>query len=196
MLDNILQRLAELERRLTNVFLIGTIVDADYDTSRVKVEAGSLVTGWLHWVTARASNDVDYWAPEIGEQVLVMSPGGNPEIGVVLPALYQNSFPATDSRPTVRRVRFSDGADFSYDREANALKITLPGGATTTLVSDGGIEMTGDTKIIGALHVTDNIKGDKDITDKTRSMQGDRDIYNSHNHPHGDPTVGVVNQQQ
>lgn len=196
MLDNILQRLAEVERKLTNVLLIGTISDADYDKALVKVEAGKLETGWLHWITTRAGNDVDYWAPEIGEQVLVMSPGGDPEIGVVLPALYQNNFPATDILPTVRRVRFADGADFSYDRENSALKIILPAGATSEIVSDGGIQLTGNTTITGQLHVTDNIKGDKDITDLTRSMQADRDIYNDHDHPHGDPIVGKVSQKQ
>lgn len=139
MIDNILQRLAEVERRLSNVFLIGTITDADYDNALVKVEAGKLETGWLHWVTARASNDVDYWAPEIGEQVLVMSPGGDPELGVVLPALYQNDFPSTDTRPTIRRVRFADGADFSYDRQQSALTLNLPSGSALAITCDDAL---------------------------------------------------------
>ncbi|UAA38213.1 phage baseplate assembly protein V [Paraneptunicella aestuarii] len=196
MLSSILQRLAEVERRLANVFVLGTIIETNYDKALVKAKAGNMETGWLPWITSRAGNDVDFWAPEVGEQVLIMSPGGDPEFGVILPALYQNNYPATDNRSTIRRVRFADGADFSYDREAKALKIILPAGATSELVSDGGIQLTGNTTIQGQLHVTDNIKGDKDITDQTRSMQADRDIYNDHDHPHGDPIVGKVNQKQ
>ncbi len=176
MIDNMLQRLAEVERRLSNVFLIGTITDTDYDNALVKVAAGQIETGWLHWITARASHDVDYWVPETGEQVAVMCPGGDPELGVVLPAIYQNKFPATDNRPTVRRVRFADGADFSYDRQAHALKIILPDGATTELMTTGGVSIVGD------VHVTGNMTASADITDHTRSMQADRDIYNGHTH--------------
>ncbi|WP_174889358.1 phage baseplate assembly protein V [Candidatus Williamhamiltonella defendens] len=176
MINHILQRLAEVERRLSNIFFIGTITDADYHNALVKVEAGPLETGWLHWMTARASHDVDYWAPEIGEQVLLLCPDGEPELGVVLPALYQNPFPATDNRPTVRRTRFADGADLSYDREAHAFKIMLPEGATTALISQGGISIVGD------VHVTGHIRATEDITDHTRSMQEDRDIYNGHTH--------------
>ncbi len=195
-MSDVMRRLNELERRLANVILLGTIVEADYDNALIKAKSGELETGWLNWIGTRASNDVDWWAPEVGEQVVVMCPNGDPELGVVLPAIYQNKHPATDNKPTVRRVRFANGADFSYDREANALKIILPEGATTELVSGGGIAMTGDTTIAGKLHVTGDIKGGKDITDKTRSMQSDRDIYNGHDHPHGDPTVGKVNQKQ
>lgn len=184
MINNILQRLAEVERRLSNIVLIGTIMDADYDNALVKVAAGPLETGWLHWITARASHDVDYWAPEIGEQVLLLCPHGDPEMGVVLPALYQNPFPAPDNRPTVRRTRFADGADLSYDREAHVLKISLPDGATTDLISQGGISIVGD------VHVTGHIRATEDITDHTRAMQADRDIYNGHTH--SSPETGAA----
>lgn len=184
MLNHLLQRLAEVERRLSNMVLIGSIKDADYDRALVKVETGALETGWLHWITARASHDVEYWAPETGEQVLVMCPGGDPESGIVLPALYQHAFPATDHRPTVRRIRFADGADFSYDRQAHALSLRLPDGATTHLISKGGIAIMGD------VHITGNITATKDVTDHTRSLQADRDIY--HRHTHSSPETGVA----
>ncbi|WP_201746365.1 phage baseplate assembly protein V [Veronia nyctiphanis] len=108
--------------------------------------------------------------------MLLLSPCGEPELGVVLPAIYQNTYPATDSRASVRRVLFADGADFSYDRKHHALTIILPGEGTTTLVTKEGLNIIGDVTVNG------NILATGDITDKTRSMQADRVIYNGHNH--------------
>ena len=207
----IIQRITELERRLANMLLIGVISDVDYERSLVQVTVGELITGWLPWLTRRAGKDIDYWAPEVGEQVLVMSPYGDPALGVVLPALYRELSPAPDQRATVHRRTYANGAVVEYDREANHLKAVLPESGTTELISQGGIEITGNTKINGELHVTDNttidtelqvkgnIKGDKDITDKTRSMAADRGIYNSHVHPGvkpGPATTGTTGAAQ
>ncbi|USH01067.1 phage baseplate assembly protein V [Grimontia kaedaensis] len=176
MTELILQRLAELERRLSNLLMTGQVVDVDYNTGHVKVSTGFLTTTWLPWVTQRAGPDVSFWAPEVGEQVVVLSPCGEPELGVVLPAIYQNLYPHTDQRETVRRVQFADGADMSYDRAIHALSILLPPGATTTLIAKGGITVEGDVTVKG------NITATGDISDKTRSMQADRVIYNGHRH--------------
>ncbi len=186
----VLKRLNEIERMLANVILVGDIIEADYANALVKAKSGKIETGWVPWITTRAGNDADWWAPEVGEQVVILSPNGNPELAVVLPAIYQNQYPAPDNKPTVRRVLFADGADFSYDREVKALKIILSEGATTDLVSKGGVS------IVGNVHVTGNITATEEITDHTRSMQADRDIYNDHDHPHGDPVTGKVNQKQ
>ncbi|WP_018694440.1 phage baseplate assembly protein V [Algicola sagamiensis] len=180
---DILFRLSELERQLSNLILIGSISNVDEQNALVQVVSGELETGWLPWLTRRAGNDIEYWSPEVGEQVVLLCPDGDPELGVVLPALYQNQFPALDKCTSVHRVQYQNGAVIEYDREANQLKATLPSGGKIQLVSDGGIEITGDTKINGRLHVTDNIKGEQDIIDKTRSMDADRKIYNKHKHP-------------
>ncbi|MCX4025030.1 hypothetical protein [Spartinivicinus marinus] len=41
---------------------------------------------------------------------------------------------------------------------------------------------------MGDLFVDGNIKASQEITDHTRSMQGDRDIYNGHGHGIAIPT--------
>jgi len=133
---------------------------------------------------------VSWHAPEVGEQVVVLSPSGELNQGVVLAGLFQTAHPHPVNTPEKQHILYKDGAVIEYDRELHHLKAILPAGATTELVSDGGVAFKGD------LHVDGNITSTQDITDKVRSMQADRDIYNGHDH--ADPQGGkvVVTEQQ
>ena len=51
-------------------------------------------------------------------------------------------------------------------------------------------------KMIGDIEHDGSQKTTGDISDGVRSMAADREIYNGHDHPHGDPVVGKVNQKQ
>lgn len=135
--------LAELARRLENLLRVGTIEAADYGKAMVRVRCGELVTGWLPWLTSRARHDVDWWAPEVGEQVLVLSPSGEMVNGLVLPAIYQTAAPAPEAVPTVRSVTFQDGTRIAYDRAAHRLSVDCVGevvitNANTITVQSGG----------------------------------------------------------
>ncbi|MCU4378283.1 phage baseplate assembly protein domain-containing protein [Acinetobacter haemolyticus] len=50
------------------------------------------------------------------------------------------------------------------------------------LLHENGIKMLGDVEIIGELKVSEDIKSEKEISDKTSSMQAMRDVYNGHTH--------------
>ena len=50
------------------------------------------------------------------------------------------------------------------------------------LLHEDGIKMLGDVEIIGELKVSEDIKSEKEISDKTSSMQAMRDVYNGHTH--------------
>ncbi|ENX02645.1 hypothetical protein F900_01091 [Acinetobacter modestus] len=50
------------------------------------------------------------------------------------------------------------------------------------LLHESGIKMMGDVEIIGGLKVSENIESEKEVLDKTGSMQGMRDVYNEHLH--------------
>lgn len=131
-------RLAELERRLDNLLRVGTVAEADYAAARVRVRSGDLLTGWIPWLTRRAAGDIDWWAPEVGEQVLLIAPCGDPAQAVCLPAVYQAAHPAPEGTATVRSVRFADGTRVSYDREASRLTV----------------QCAGDVEVVAAGHVT------------------------------------------
>ncbi len=119
--------ITELSRLLANLIRIGTIEEADYRKALVRVSSGEMLTGWIPWITRRASFDADWWAPEIGEQVVLLSPVGDPVQAVVLPAIYQAEHPAPESRETIQKITFADGAWCSYDRAAKKLHFHTPG---------------------------------------------------------------------
>ncbi len=127
-------RISELERRQANIIRPGTITAADYATARVQVQLGQNVTTWLPWVAGRAGGNRTWNPPEVGEQVLVLSPGGDYACGFVIPGIFQSSFPANGNSANLWREDFSDGASIQYDRSAHVLTANIPGG--------GGIHLT------------------------------------------------------
>ncbi|MCW7552594.1 phage baseplate assembly protein V [Endozoicomonas gorgoniicola] len=191
--------LVELARKLANLVRPGRVQAVRYDPPAVRVEIGDLVTAWLPPLVARAGNNRSWDMPEVGEQVVVLSPSGNFAQGWVLPAGYTASNPAPSVDPDKKIYTFPDGAWLEYDRKRHHLKAVLPDGATTELKSTGGIEFTGDLRVNGNITATQNITATGDITDQTRSMQADRAIYNSHKHSgvaSGPSTTQTTGQQQ
>lgn len=177
--------LADLERRVANVVRLGVVAEVDAEAARCRVrydadEAGApVVSGPLPWVTARAGADRAWWAPEAGEQVVMLAPSGELVQAVVLPSLYREAHPAPADAPTVRRTVYDDGAVIEYDRAAHRLRAALPAGGTAELVSPGGVSVTGNLAVTGAITAT------ADVSDRRGSMQEMRDAYNPHAHPPG-----------
>jgi phage baseplate assembly protein V len=129
-------------RRISNVVRYGTVKEADYKKAliRVELQAGELVTDWIPWVTLRAGKDKFWWAPEVGEVMLVLAPSGELANAVALPAAFSNENQNAD-RETIQRQTFDDGTVIEYDREAHKLKMDVKG--------DVEIKATGNVTIIG-----------------------------------------------
>ncbi|WP_320169951.1 phage baseplate assembly protein V [Maridesulfovibrio sp.] len=117
----------DLSRRLANVIRIGTVAEADYQKARVRVAFGTAVSDWLPWITFRAGGDHTWWAPEVSEQVVVLSPSGETSGGVVLGSIFSTAHPAPADRPTIQRTVYEDGAVIEYDRENHILHAYIPG---------------------------------------------------------------------
>lgn len=129
--------ITDLHRRVANLIRIGTIAEADHAASRARVAIGPLLTDWRPWITQRAGQDVAHWVPEVGEQVVVLSPSGDLAQGVILPALHQAAVPDPASRPDIRRERYADGTDIAYDRAAHRLTIDLSAAGGTVEIRCG-----------------------------------------------------------
>lgn len=133
--------LPDLERRQANAIRFGTVSAVDLANARCKIRSGNIETAWLPWAAGRASGAKRRWdPPEVGEQVAVISPGGDMAQGLVLPGVYQASAAAPSDSADKDRTVYSDGTVIEYDRAAHALTADLQG---TKLFADRNkIELT------------------------------------------------------
>lgn len=190
--QDILSRLEELERRVSQMVVRGKVSAVDHDRQRARVDYGNgMVTGWLPWKPIRTGRAIVWWAPEVGEGVTVIS-DGDLRLGEILPGSYHTDMPAPSNDPDLFLIAWGDGSTMSHHRGDKHFDLKVAGPGTATVDAQGGVLIKGATRIVGNVDVEGNIKATGDIADSTRSMQGDRDIYNGHNHPN----VGTVNQKQ
>lgn len=147
--------LSNLSRLLQNLIRIGTI--AQIEGAKARVQLGpKLTTEWLNWITQRAGTTCTWSAPTVGEQVMVLSPGGDLTRGVILPALFSQAFDAPETSDTIHTTHYPDGAVLQYDHEAHALTATLPGG-TATITAEKITSNAPSTICTGDLTVMKNL---------------------------------------
>lgn len=145
-LDALVQ--AQFSRLLANMIRIGTIEAADYATAKARVRLGDLVTDWLPWMVERAGPDRDWVAPELGEQVVLFCPSGNPELGIIGGSLYQTAHAANGDSKDLRRVTFGDGTVCEYDRAGHKLNITIPeAGGELNVTTPGKVTISAATQV-------------------------------------------------
>ncbi|MGM7870450.1 phage baseplate assembly protein V [Yersinia enterocolitica] len=132
--------IAGLKRLLANIIRIGIVSDVDLANGLCRVKMGDLETDWLNWLTLRAGR-VRFWsAPSLGEQVMVLSIGGELTTGFVLPAIFSDANPAPSQSPDAMVITFSDGACFEYEPETSHLAVT--GIATAVIEASKSVNVT------------------------------------------------------
>lgn len=149
--------LIELHRLLSNLLRVGAIASVDVGAARCRVRIGEITTAALPWLAQRAGDAAAWSAPTVGEQVLVLSPGGDLAQGIVLSGLYQDAHPAPGSESGLHRFVAGDGAVLEYDENTSTLRATLPGGGRAELTAPGGVSITGDVAIDGDVTVTGSL---------------------------------------
>lgn len=141
----------------------GRVVSVDLAAARCAValdDGDGAETPPLRWIAPRMGDLARVWAPpSVGEQVLVICPGGEIGAGLVLGGIVSQANPAPSDQP-LALARFADGAVLSYDPAAHQLAFLLPAGATAQLVADGGISITGDIALSGTLSATGDVLAD------------------------------------
>ncbi len=132
--------IAGLKRLLANIIRIGIVSDIDLANGLCRVKIGNLETDWLNWLTLRAGR-VRFWsAPSQGEQVMVLSIGGELTTGFVLPAIFSDANSAPSQSPDAMVITFPDGARFEYEPETSHLAVT--GIATAVIEASKSVNVT------------------------------------------------------
>ncbi len=159
---------ADILRRVHNMLRLGTVSmdprDLDYPNGKVRVILGdpatvndkdttTLKTGFLRWMSLRGGPDTTWWAPQIGEQVLVFSPGGNLKRGIIIGSLYrpqvldsQNAvYAQPEIRETIHFTQYADGTQVFYDRLAGLYEINCVG--NVKVIAAGDVDVTADGEV-------------------------------------------------
>lgn len=139
-------------------------VDLEAGTCTVRIDGAEdggddAVSPPVRWLHPRMGELKVWTPPSVGEQGLLLCPAGELGAGIFVGGLHSNAFPPPIDEP-VTLVRFKDGAVLSYDPDAHELLMQLPSGATTVLVSDGGVDIMGDVSITGMLTATVDVVAD------------------------------------
>lgn len=178
-----------------------------------RVRTGDLLTTWVPWLALAAGGQAGarHWrAPQVGEQVLLIAPGGDLAQAVALVGLYSTDMPQGAQDAAVERHDYSATDHWQHSRSSAALtvdiagSITLTVGATSVHLTPSGATITasqctidapqtiitGNVVIGGTLGVagggagsgTSSIAGSFAITGAQLTHNG-ANIGSSHTHP-------------
>jgi phage baseplate assembly protein V len=148
MADDLVER-RDLYRRVENIAFYGVVKEADYKSARLRVQFGDGTTAMIPWTVGRAHSDSVWSAPEVGEQVMVISPSGDPSQGTIIGSLYQGKYPAKGDSAEVTAIHFADGSSVQYDRKSHKLSIATAqdGGLDISITGTGTQNYTSDLSI-------------------------------------------------
>lgn len=168
---DIVAEIAKLKRQVNSLVRYAVVTEVNGITARCAIDGNAAhITAPLRWLTQRAGDSKDWWAPSIGEQVLVISPSGEMAAGVILPALYSTANEAPSTNKNERVISLPDGAHISYDWQSATLLVTLPEGGIANVSAPGGFELTGDInhdgdfQTTGTINAAGEIHSDADVT--------------------------------
>ncbi|EMB4651000.1 TPA: phage baseplate assembly protein V [Klebsiella variicola] len=137
---NTLTYINELARAIRNLIRSGVVTEVDTAQGLCRVQSGGIQTTWLNWLTTRAGRSRTWWAPSVGEQVLLLAIGGELDTAFVLPGIFSNDNPAPSASADAWHVAFPDGAVIEYEPETGAL--TVSGIKTADVTASDSITAT------------------------------------------------------
>lgn len=137
----------EIGRRLENILRAGTVAEVRHGKpARCRVRSGELLTDWLPWISGSAGGQDrrQWWPPKVGEQCLVMAPGGDLLNAVVQPGVFSDKAPQGSASPTAFRMDWSATDFMEHDSATGQLVIRCDQGITLQ-VGQSSITITRDS---------------------------------------------------
>lgn len=193
---------SEIQRLLRNMIRTGVVTDVDTTATLCRVQTGELRTDWLQWLTQRAGRSRTWWAPSVGEQVLILAVGGELDTAFVLPGIFSDDHPAPSKSADALHLAFPDGAVIEYEPKTSALKVcgikTADISASQTLIAsapevrvsastritlDSPEVICTNTLITGSLEVQKGGKMSGNIEHSGGSLSSNGKVLHTHQHP-------------
>lgn len=171
----------ELRRRQQLMIRLGQVSQIGKGNQTIKVAHGDLTTPFIKWFSQSAGRVSSYRCPTVGEQALILNFGGGNSgaQSIALVGIDSSQFPFPTDKPAQVITMYGDQCAQIWDMDEGTL--TLKAAKKIIL----------DTKLVQA---TKDVNAVGEVSDHTRSMQDDRNIYNGHTHPTGKPNTSTPNE--
>lgn len=159
--------MSELFRRLSNLARFGTVTETKSANGKAlaRVKIGERVSDFLP-VKSFSNSFKKHWIPiRPEEQVLVISPFGDANSGLVLRSIFnKNAKEPVGANDHTEIIEYEDGTKISYDTQAKELTINAAG-TVNIICKNANITASQGVTITGPLHVTQDISTDGGVTD-------------------------------
>ena len=121
------QQPIEILRRLENLARLGVVAQVRTGKpARCRVRTGELLTAWVPWMALRAGGAAKgrrWSAPAVGEQCLLIAPGGDLQSAIALPGIYSDAMPQGSVEEDMDRTDWSATDYMEHDRATGRLVI-------------------------------------------------------------------------
>lgn len=170
-IQEILFQIAELRRMLAASICHCQVIEVSEKKGRIKVQVDELKTSFIPVLTKKAGASISSFLPEVGEQGLLLSLGGQINQGVYLGSIAR----LDQSLETSADVHtYKDGSSISYDPDTKKLLVDIKGGVVDILNLGGqltinaeNVNVKGKSINVEALKAVINSSQELNITSTT-----------------------------
>lgn len=182
---------SELNRQIANLVRIGTVAELDEANARVKLSVSGLTTDWLPWSAARAGKTRTWSPPQVGEQVVMLSPFGDMGQAVIIGSLFSDTDPAPAASKDQETTVYPDGASVDHNSATHVTTVTLnSGGTLNAMVGGSSVVITTGKILLSSNGASIEISADgiKMVSPPGSLTHNDKNVGDTHTHD-GSPTA-------
>lgn len=148
-------RVAELERRNSNAFRHGTVVEVDPEKQLVRLQIGGtdqepFKSPWVPYAQIAGAMKV-HSPPSVGQTMTMLNPGGDFRQGIAMPMTWSDQNKSPSDKGDEHVLTFGN------------VNITIKDGSLKVTVGGHSVEITGD----GTIFTSGKVEHDGHLIDKT-----------------------------
>lgn len=114
---------AELQRKLAGMIQITTITSVDHANKKLRVRLGADESAELPWPAIAGRNFVAWRPLRVGQQLILLSPNGDPAQGVVVGELYSQAVDAPSTDDAIDLIQFNNGNLIEHNMNTGKFRI-------------------------------------------------------------------------